>query len=139
VPYRGGGESLTDFLAGVVQIHADPNTLPHIPGGKGKLLAVLDRQRHPDFPNVPVLKEIYPEIDFFGWFGVYAPPGTPQPIIDKLAAEMNKVAREPDLAAQFLKLALRPNPGTPAELAASTRHDYDLYGKLVKDLNMRVE
>ena len=71
---------------------------------------MLDRQRHPDFPDVPVLKEQYPAIDFFGWFGLYAPAGTPQPIVDKLAAEMNKVAREPDLVAQFLKLALRPNP-----------------------------
>jgi len=139
VPYRGGGESLTDFLAGVVQLHADPNTLPHITAGKGKLLAVLDRQRHPDFANVPVLKEFYPTIDFFGWFGLYAPAGTPDPIIQKLAAEMNKIAREPDLAAQFLKLALRPNPGTPAELAASTKQDYDLYGKLVRQLNLRMD
>lgn len=139
VPYRGGGESLTDFLAGTVQLHADPNTLPHITAGKGKLLAVLDRQRHPDFPTVPVLKEFYPAIDFYGWFGLYAPSGTPEPIIQKLAAEMNKIAKEPDLIAQFLKLALRPNPGTPAELAASTRQDYDLYGKLVRDLNMRMD
>ena len=139
VPYRGGGESLTDFLAGVVQLHADPNTLPHITAGKGKLLAVLDRQRHPDFPDVPVLKEQYPAIDFFGWFGLYAPAGTPQPMVDKLAAEMNKIAREPDLVAQFLKLALRPNPGTPAELAQSTRQDYDIYGKLVRDLNLKIE
>ena len=54
VPYRGGGESLTDFLAGVFHIHADPNTMPHVTGGKAKLLAILDRKRRPDFPNVPV-------------------------------------------------------------------------------------
>ena len=69
VPYRGGGESLADFLAGVVQIHADPNTMPHVSAGKAKLFAVLDRQRRPDFPNVPLLKEIYPELDFLVWFG----------------------------------------------------------------------
>ena len=51
VPYRGGGESLADFLAGVVQIHADPNTMPHVSAGKAKLLAVLDRNRRSDFPK----------------------------------------------------------------------------------------
>ena len=64
MPYRGGGKSLADFLAGVVQIHADPNTMPHVSAGKAKLFAVLDRRRQADFPNVPLLKEIYPELDF---------------------------------------------------------------------------
>lgn len=139
VPYKGGGESLSDFLAGVHQIHADPNTMPHIANGKGKLLAVLDRQRHPDYPDVPLLKEFYPEINFFGWFGLYAPTGTPDPIIHKLAAAMNKIALEPELIAQYRKLALRPNPGTPEELAQQTRSDYDVYGNLVRKLNMRMD
>ena len=78
VPYRGGGELLADFLAGVVQIHADPNTMPHVSAGKAKLLAVLDRNRRPDFPDVPLLKEIYPELDFLVWFAMFAPPGTPR-------------------------------------------------------------
>lgn len=139
VPYRGGGESLADFLAGVVQIHADPNTLPHVAGGKAKLLAVLDRKRHPDYPNVPILKEIYPELDFLAWFAMYAPVGTPQPIINKLAGEMNKIAMDPELNAYFLKFALRANPGTPAELAELTRKDHARYGELIKRLNIRAE
>ena len=139
VPYRGGGESLTDFLANVVQVHADPNTMPHVLAGKAKLLAVLDRERHPEFPNVPLLKEIYPEIDFLAWFGVFAPAGTPQPIIRKMSEEMNKIARDPELRAYFVKFALRPYPGTPEELATVLRKDYDRYGKLVQQLNMRME
>jgi len=139
VPYKGGGESLSDFLAGVHQIHADPNTLPHIAQGKGRLLAVLDRQRHPDYPDVPVLREFYPQLDFFGWFGLYAPTGTPDPIIRKLYEAMAKIAVEPDLIAQFRKLALKPNPSNPEGLAKATRHDFDLYGGLVKQLNLRME
>src|ERR1700674_309314 len=64
LPYRATGEALADFLAGVVQIHADPVTLPHVAAGKARLLAVLDRVRRPDFPDVPLLKEIYPALDF---------------------------------------------------------------------------
>jgi tripartite-type tricarboxylate transporter receptor subunit TctC len=139
VPYRGGGESLADFLAGIVQIHADPNTMPHIPGGKAKLLAVIDAARHPDYPNVPVLKEHFPQIDFFGWFGLLAPAGTPKPIIDKFAAELAKIAVDPELKANFLKLALTPNPGTPEQLATLIKSDHERYGKLTAQLKMKQE
>jgi tripartite-type tricarboxylate transporter receptor subunit TctC len=139
IPYRGGGESLSDFLANVVQVHADPNTMPHIPGGKAKLLAVIDRERHPDYPNVPMLKEVYPQIDFFGWFGLLAPAGTPKEIVDRMAGEMNKIARDKELAATFLKQALAPSPGTPEEMAALIKSDYERYGKLTSALKMKLE
>jgi tripartite-type tricarboxylate transporter receptor subunit TctC len=58
VPYRGTGESMPDFLADVVHIQSDPATLPHIVAGKAKLLAVLARERRPNFPNVLLLQEI---------------------------------------------------------------------------------
>jgi len=139
VPYRGGGESLADFLAGVVQVHADPNTMPHVSAGKAKLLAVLDRTRRPDFPDVPLLKEIYPELDFLVWFAMFAPPGTPPAIVRKMSQEMNKVARDPELRPLLLKTALAPNPGTPEELEALLRSDYERYGALVRRLNLRTE
>lgn len=139
VPYRGGGESLADFLAGVVQLHADPNTLPHVTAGKVKLLAVIDAGRLDAFPNVPVLKEFYPEIDFIAWFGIFAPAGTPEPIIARFAQALNKVAREPEIKKTLAKAALSPNPGTPAELATLLRKDHDYYGKLVRKLNLKAE
>jgi tripartite-type tricarboxylate transporter receptor subunit TctC len=139
VPYRGGGESLADFLAGVVQIHADPNTMPHVTAGKAKLLAVSDRQRHPEFPQVPLLKESYPELDFLVWFAVFAPPGTPDAIVRKFSQAMNKVAGDPEMRAQLLKAALAPNPGTPEELDALLRKDHARYGELARRLNLRLD
>ena len=139
VPYRGGSESLADLLAGIHQIHADPNTMPHIAVGKAKLLAVLDTKRHPDHPKVPILKEVYPQLDFLGWFGMVAPVGTPKAIIDKFAAEIGKIAKDPDLVAQFLKLALSPVAGTPEELAALIKSDYERYGKLTAELKLKAE
>jgi tripartite-type tricarboxylate transporter receptor subunit TctC len=139
VPYRGGGESLADFLAGVVHIHADPNTMPHISAGKAKLLAVLDRGRRPDYPNVPLLKEIYPDLDFQVWFALFAPPGTPEPIVRKMSQEMNKVARDPALREHLFGLALTPQSGTPEELGALLRKDFERYGNLVRQLNLRME
>jgi tripartite-type tricarboxylate transporter receptor subunit TctC len=139
VPYRGGGESLADFLAGVFHIHADANTMPHVSAGKAKLLAVLDRSRRPDFPNVPHLKEIYPDLDFQVWFALFAPVGTPEPIVRRMSQEMNKVAREPELRERLFGVALTPYPGSPDELAALLRKDHDRYGKLVRQLNLRAE
>jgi len=86
-----------------------------------------------------VLKEFYPAIAFYGWFAIYAPPGTPDAIIRRFSDELNKVAADKDLNAQFLKLALRPNPSSPEELAESTRADHAYYGKLIRELNLKME
>lgn len=139
VPYRGGGESLADFLAGVFHIHGDPNTLPHIASGKAKLLAISDVKRHPDFPNVPLLSEIYPSIDPFAWFAMFAPPGTPDPIIRKLSAEMVKIGKEPELADVLRKVALTSTAGTPEDLTAQLKKDHDRYGRIIRELGIKGE
>jgi tripartite-type tricarboxylate transporter receptor subunit TctC len=136
VPYRGTGEALPDFLAGVFHVYADPVTLPHVVAGKAKLLAVLDRKRRPDFPNVPLLKEIYPALDFLLWFGMFAPPGTPQAIVTRMSQAMNKVSADPELRDVLFNVAMAPHPGTPDELAALVRSDYERYGKLIREFNI---
>jgi tripartite-type tricarboxylate transporter receptor subunit TctC len=139
VPYRATGEALADFLAGVVQIHSDPVTLPHVAAGKAKLLAVLDRVRRPDFPNVPLLKEIYPALDFRVWFAIFAPSGTPPSIVGRMSQDMNKVARDPELRQNLFNLALTPNAGTPEELAVLLRSDHERYGKIVRQFNISAQ
>lgn len=139
VPYRATGEVMSDFLANVVQIHADPVTLPYVASGKAKLLAVLGRDRRPDYPNVPMLKEIYPEIDFVVWFGIFAPNGTPPAIVAKMSEEMNKIARDPDLKQTLSQIALTPTPNAPQETAALLKADFERYGKLIRQFGIRAE
>lgn len=140
VPYRGGGESLADFLAGVHHIHADPNTLPHVTAGKAKLLAVSDLQRHPSFPDVPLLKDTYPELDFVVWFAMVGPVGTPPAVIKRMNEEINKLSKEDkDIRALLLKTALAPVIMTPDELGALTKKDHARYGELIKKLNIKAE
>ena len=139
VPYRGGAESLTDFLAGNVQAFSEGNVFPHVKAGKARLLAVVDSERHPDFPDVPTMKEIYPEYDIINWFGLFAPAGTPAPIVKKMNEEINKVAAMPEIKAHFLKLALKPNVSTPEEFGKRLRTDYDRYGKMVKQLDLKLD
>ncbi len=139
VPYRGGGELLADFVAGVVQLHADANTLPHVASGKAGLFAVVDRARHPDYPNVPLLKEFYPEVDFLAWFGLFAPVGTPDAIVKKFAAELVKIGKDPELGALLRKVALAPTAGPPEELDSMLKKDHARFGALIKKLGLKAE
>ncbi|MGD9803329.1 MAG: Bug family tripartite tricarboxylate transporter substrate binding protein [Hyphomicrobiaceae bacterium] len=139
VPYRGTAEALTDFLAGVVQINGDPPALSHVSSGKAKLLAVVSKERRPDYPDTPRLQEIYPSVNVTVWFSIFAPAGTPEPIINKLAAAFNQVSSDPDIKKLLLGFAMVPNAGTPAELAALLRADYDKYGRIISDFNIRAE
>ena len=139
VPYRGTGEALTDFLAGVVQISGDPPVLAHAASGKAKLLAVVAPARRPDFPDVPRLQELYPGIKVTVWFALFAPAGTPQPIIDKLASAFNTVSADPEIKKILLNFAMIPNAGSPAELATLLRADYEKFGGIIREFNIRAE
>jgi tripartite-type tricarboxylate transporter receptor subunit TctC len=139
IAYRGAGEALPDFLAGVTQLYLDPNALPHVKSGKVRLLAVFDGERHPEFPSIPTLREVYPELDDIWWFGLFAPAGTPDPIIRRLSQEMNKIARSDEYKAQVARVSLRPKAGTPEDLAAILRKDHARFGKLARELNLRIE
>ena len=139
VPYRGGGEAVSDFLAGHVQVFCEGNILPHVKAGKARLLGVADTTRHPDFPDVPTLREIWPDADSVSWGGLFAPAGTPEPVIRRMSEEVRRAAADPALARQMQPLALRPVGSTPEELAAELRRDHDRYGKLVKALDFRME
>ena len=139
VPYRGGGEALTDFLAGHVQVHCEGNVLPHVKAGKAKLLAVADNERHPDFPDVRMLKEIWPDADAVSWGGLFAPVGTPEAVVRRLSDEIRKLSQDPALRAQMERVAVRPAGSTPEALVAELRKDYERYGKLVRDLNIKMD
>lgn len=139
IAYRGAGEALPDFLAGVTQVYLDPNALPHVKAGKVRLLAVFDSERHPDFPNVPTLREAFPELDDIWWFGLFAPRGTPDPIIRRLSQEMNKIARGEEYKTQVARVSLRPKAGSPEDLTAVLRKDLERFGKLARDLKLRAD
>ena len=86
------------------------------------------------------MKEIYPAIDFFGWFGVFAPVGTPDAIVRKLAAEMTNIAKaDKELADVLRKVALRPTAGPPEDLATQLKADFERFGKIIKDADIKAE
>jgi tripartite-type tricarboxylate transporter receptor subunit TctC len=113
--------------------------MPHVTAGKAKLLAIADRERHPDFPNVPLISETFPGIAIVGWFGLFAPAGTPPAMVKRINEEVTKVSASPDLQKYYLSIAQRVTSGTPEQFSELIKRDWDYYGKLVKKMNLKLE
>jgi len=139
VPYRGGAEAVQDFLAGNVHSVHESNAMPLVKSGKAKMLAVIDSERHPDFPEVPTLAEAVPGYDVVNWFGLAGPAGLAPEIVARLSTELNAVAAMADVRERMLPLGLRPTPDTPAAMAANVRKEFDRYGAMVQRLNIKME
>jgi tripartite-type tricarboxylate transporter receptor subunit TctC len=105
VPYRGEAPALLDVLSG--QVTAAFTSIGGVSRYPGKIrpLAVATAERSPSYPNVPTFAELgYPQVDMPGWGGLFAPAKTPQPIIDKMTAEMNRIVLLPDVKAKMAEL-----------------------------------
>src|SRR5262249_36588954 len=115
VPYRGGGPMITDLVAGQVQmtINGKSVLLPHIQSGKLKALAVTGDKHWPELPAVPTFIETgYLKDNYDSVFGVVAPTGTPQPVIEQLNSAINDGLKTPEVREGLAKLGIAPNPGS---------------------------
>jgi tripartite-type tricarboxylate transporter receptor subunit TctC len=123
IPYRGGDQARTDLLGGRVDINIAPvaSLLPLVQDGKARPLAFTGSKRSPDLPDVPTMIESgYSQVGYDPdvWLGVFAPAGTPAPIVNKLNHAINESLQSPELKAAFAKLAFEPKMTTPEEFSA---------------------
>jgi tripartite-type tricarboxylate transporter receptor subunit TctC len=135
IPYKGGGPALVDTMAGVVDMSFPvlSAVVPHVNGGKLRAIGVTGPKRSPLLPNVPTLAESgAPGYSFETWFIVFAPAGTPQPIIDKLNAALNKAISSPQLKDKLVKDGFDPVPSTPAQAQARLTQELASWSKLIK-------
>jgi tripartite-type tricarboxylate transporter receptor subunit TctC len=141
VPYRGGGPAAIALLAGEVPImFGGGSIVPTIQAGKAHGLAVTGRERHPLMPEVPAIAETYPGYEVLNWHGLFAPLGTPQPIIDRLRSELAVVLAQPELRERLAHAgAGEPYIATPEQFAARIRSDHDKYGRLIRAIGLKVE
>ncbi|HSV21277.1 MAG TPA: tripartite tricarboxylate transporter substrate binding protein [Casimicrobiaceae bacterium] len=142
VPYKGLAPAITDLLGGNVQVlFADIGLIaPHVKAGTLRALAVTGTQRTPALPEVPTMIEAgVPGYTAGTWYGVLAPAGTPPAIVKRLNTDIAKALASPDLRAQFADQAVVAAGGTPEEFAALIRADYDKWGKVIKDANIKAE
>lgn len=142
VPYKGAADMVGDLLGGRLDIANDLTMLQYVKQGKAKLLTVFDTKRLADFPDVPALPEVggVPLVNMSGtWFGAFAPAGTPQSAIDRLAAEFDKVLRHPDVIAKMKPITIVPAFAGPQAFGKIWRDDYAEFGAIIRDTGIKAE
>jgi len=145
VPYRGAGPAMTDMLAGQVDLLVAQAAvlLPQIRAGAIKALVNLSPQRSAAVPDIPSSdEEGVSGLYMSGWFGLYAPKGTPADIIGKLNAAMVQVLADPAVRKRFADLGLdiaAPEQQTPEGLAAYTKAEIDKWWPIIKEAGIRGE
>jgi tripartite-type tricarboxylate transporter receptor subunit TctC len=140
VPYRGGGQAINDLIAGHVTLASLGSTplIPHYKAGKLKLLAQSTADRSPGLPDVPTYQQAGIKLTLDQWLGVYVPAGTPPAIAARLNTEINKALAIPAVREVFIQSAQEPIGGTAEQFAKLTRDDFAKYGRLTKELNIKV-
>jgi tripartite-type tricarboxylate transporter receptor subunit TctC len=142
VPYKGGAPQVTALLAGETQASfATVGTvINQIRAGKLRPLGLGSTKPSKALPNVPTLADSgVPGYDMSPWIGVFAPAGTPKPVIDKLNAEINKALAMPDVIKNLENQALDPSPSTVDQFNTVLKVDYEKYGNLIKLTGAKVE
>jgi len=142
VPYKGGGPAMTDLMAGHVDIlfASVLEGSGHVKAGKLKALAVSSATRSPALPDVPTLAEAgIANSESGSWIGMFAPAGTPQTIIDKIAADIKEAVAQNDTRQTLIGQGATPWSTTPAELKAIIDRDRVRYGKVISDRQIKVE
>ena len=141
IPYKGGGPLNQDLLAGVTDIGIGSLTSlsPHIRANKVRAIAVTGETRTPALPDTPTLAEqgikAFPS---YSWWGVYAPAGTPRPIVDRMHAEVAKAVRSPDVTQKFVEqFNMEILTTTPEEFAAYQKSEQERWFKVIKDNDIK--
>jgi tripartite-type tricarboxylate transporter receptor subunit TctC len=141
VPYKSTGAAMTDLLSGQCQLIVGSllPTVPHFETGRLRPLAVTTAKRWYSLPNVPTMAEALPGYEVELWFGVMAPKGTPQPIIDQLNATVNRMLQGADMKANLDKQGMVASGGTPAKFGERIRKDYSNWVKVIKEAGIKAE
>ncbi|MBL0143907.1 MAG: tripartite tricarboxylate transporter substrate binding protein BugD [Betaproteobacteria bacterium] len=138
IPYKGTGPSLTDLMGGQVDFSCDQatNTTPQIKGGKVKAYAVTSAQRVKSLADLPTVQESgIKDFEVVVWNGLWAPKGTPKPVIGKLAAALQAAIKDPAVIAKLEELGAEPvaqSQATPAALGAHLKAEIDKWAPIIR-------
>jgi tripartite-type tricarboxylate transporter receptor subunit TctC len=142
VPYKGTGQSVTDLMAGQIQLvfASMPVVFPHMKSGRLRTLAVTGAARTPLAPSLPTIAESgVPGYAFDSWWGMVTNTGVPQPMIDRLYNETRRVLSLPEVKERFTDLGIDVLQGSPAELANFTRAEIERMAKVIRQTGIRAD
>ena len=139
IPYKGAGPATADLVAGQVELTVvtPPSVSGHIRNGNVKAMALASDQRHPAFPEIPTTAEAgLPGFILDGWFALFAPAGTPQPIVDRLNAAMRKIGKMEAVVARANQLGTVLKDWTPGQMDSFAKGEVETWGKVIRDNNI---
>jgi len=142
VPYKGGGQALTDVLGGSIPLvyTAVAGAHGHVKSGRLRAIAVSSLQRSAALPEVPTFIESgVPDFTVTSWVGLLAPARTPAPVLQRLHVELQAVLNDPVVKDKLLAMGIDASPGTPEQFAEQMRRDLARYGQVVKAANIRLD
>ena len=134
VPYKGSGPMLIDLIGGQIDMAFDyaPTALPQIKGGRLKALAVTGAKRSDFAPELPAMAEVIPGFRVTAWQGMFAPAKTPQPVMDRLNAEIQAVMRLPEVVARMRELGAEPVGNARDEFVKFVGSEIDQWADIIK-------
>jgi tripartite-type tricarboxylate transporter receptor subunit TctC len=140
VPYKGGGQAITDLIAGQVKIGSLGSTpvMPHAKAGKLKIIAQSTASRSPSLPDVPTYRESGLAIELDQWLGFFVAAGTPADVVARLNAATSRILAQPAIRERIAPQGLEAVGGSPEAFAKLYSDDYEKYGRLVKELGITV-
>ena len=139
VPYKGESAALNDLLGSQIQL-VTPNlgaAMGFIRQGKIRALAVTSRERNPALPDVPSASEALPGFENSGWFGLMAPAGTPQEVIDKVQRDSAAILKSEEFKAKLAQQGMLPVGNSPADFAAAIRDESARWARIIKDRHLK--
>ena len=143
VPYKGQPPAITDVIGGQIQLFfgAPALLVQHVKSGKLKAIAVTSSKRLDDLPTVPTLTEsgFGDVVGGSGWFGLVAPAGTPQSVVNRLNQELNAALKSPEVIERMRRAYAFAEGGSPEEFTRFLADEGTRWAKLVKDANIKAE
>ncbi|HEY1540944.1 MAG TPA: tripartite tricarboxylate transporter substrate binding protein [Xanthobacteraceae bacterium] len=142
VPYAKMPQGVEDVLSGRVQlvVLAVPSAAPFIAKGQLRALAVSSLARLDNYPDVPPIADNFPGVEMIGWFAIAAPAGTPPDIVARMNRELDKILKDPEVAHTLSVVGFfTEGAGTPQSTRDFVRAQYDLWGKVTRDIGLKPE
>jgi tripartite-type tricarboxylate transporter receptor subunit TctC len=140
IPYKGSSPAYTDLVGGRIDGFIDPilGSQPFAKAGKLKVIAVTSKDRIASMPGIPAVSESVPGYEFYSWYGLWAPAGTPAAVVTKLSSEALK-ALTGDMAKKLIEQGLIVEPGTAADFAKFQKADMTISQTIIKEANISAQ
>ncbi len=140
VPYKGEALILTDLLGGQIDVgfNSIGTALPQIKAGKVRAIALVGSSRSKALPEVPTFPELgVPKLNGGAWFGIFAPAGTPKPVVEKISADINSFLNQPEMQKWLRDQGLEPTGMTPDQFTQFIKSDLAKWRLLIGELGIK--